>query len=134
MISCVFCRIIARQLPAYIFFEDDHSIAFLSKNNHPLVVPKQHIPDIYQLDDLTGGLLMQGAIRLARAVKTGLRCDGVYLTQANEPAAGQDVFHLHLHIYPRWHTVAFETQQAGGPVADEERHATWERIMAGLIA
>jgi histidine triad (HIT) family protein len=103
--ECVFCRIIQRQLPAWILKEDKHIIVFLSKNNHPLVVPKKHLPTIYELDELTAAQVMQAAVQIARAVKTGLPCEGVYLTQANEAAAGQDVFHFHLHVYPRWSNV-----------------------------
>ena len=103
MDDCIFCRIIDRRAPAYVIHEDDRVIVFLSLENHPLVVPKAHIPDIYTLDDDTATAIMQTAVRVARAVKAGLRCDGAYLAQANEPAAGQDVFHFHLHIYPRWH-------------------------------
>src|SRR4051794_27560527 len=103
MDDCIFCRIIARQAPAYVIHEDDRVIVFLSLENHPLVVPKAHIPDIYTVDDDTASAVMQTAARVARAVKAGLRCDGVYLTQANESAAEQDVFHFHLHVYPRWH-------------------------------
>jgi histidine triad (HIT) family protein len=103
MDDCIFCRIIARQAPAYVIHEDDRVIVFLSLENHPLVVTKAHIPDIYALDDDTASAVMQTAARVARAVKAGLGCDGVYLTQANESAAGQDVFHFHLHVYPRWH-------------------------------
>jgi histidine triad (HIT) family protein len=103
MDDCIFCRIIARQAPAYVIHEDDRVIVFLSLESHPLVVPKAHIPDIYTLDDDTASAVMQTATRVARAVKAGLHCDGVYLTQANEPAAGQDVFHFHLHVYPRRH-------------------------------
>ncbi len=103
MEQCIFCRIIDRQAPAYIIDETDRVIVFLSLENHPLVVPKAHIPDIYALDDATGAAVMHETIAIARAVKVGLGCDGVYLAQANEPAGGQDVFHFHLHVYPRWH-------------------------------
>jgi histidine triad (HIT) family protein len=130
--TCAFCRIAWHEVPAYIFLENAQVIAFLSKNNHPLIVPKQHIPNIYTLDESTGAAIMNATIQLARAVKRGLQCEGVYVTQANEPAAGQDVFHLHMHIYPRWHTVALETQQGAHHVADEERQATWTRILACL--
>lgn len=116
---CTFCRIIQRQLPAYIIKEDEHIIVFLSKNNHPLIVPKKHIPDIYQLDDMTAAHVMQVAAEVARAVKTGLCCEGIYLTQANEPAAGQDVFHFHVHVYPRWSNISLAQQQAEGHVLDE---------------
>jgi histidine triad (HIT) family protein len=103
MAGCIFCRIIAREAPAAILAETDQLIVFLSLERHPLVVPKQHVRDIYALRDDLGAAIMREAIRLARAVKVGLRCDGVYLAQANEPAAGQDIFHFHLHIYPSWH-------------------------------
>jgi histidine triad (HIT) family protein len=65
------------------------------------VVPKKHVRDIYGLDAATGADVMAELIRTANAVKRGLQCDGVYITQANDPAAGQDVFHLHFHVYPR---------------------------------
>jgi histidine triad (HIT) family protein len=100
--DCTFCQIIARKAPARILAEDDDSIVFLSRENHPLVVPKQHVPDLFGLSYALGAAVMRQTIQVARAVKKGLRCDGLYLTQANGTAAGQDVFHLHMHIYPRW--------------------------------
>ncbi len=130
--ECVFCRIIQRQLPAWILKEDKHIIVFLSKNNHPLVVPKKHLPTIYELDELTAAQVMQAAVQIARAVKTGLPCEGVYLTQANEAAAGQDVFHFHLHVYPRWSYVDFAQQQAPEEVSEEERRAAWQKIRSAL--
>jgi histidine triad (HIT) family protein len=117
--NCIFCRIIQHQIPAYVVTEDEYIIVFLSKENHPLVVPKQHIPNIYSLDEATGAHIMRGAIEVARAVKVGLACEGVYLTQANEPAAGQDVFHFHLHIYPRWQSVDFRSQQTAQHVISD---------------
>lgn len=95
--TCTFCRIAQHQVPAYVITEDQDVIVFLSKENHPLVVPKRHIPNIYSLDEASGAQIMKAAVQVARAVKAGLQCEGIYLTQANEPAAGQDVFHFHLH-------------------------------------
>jgi histidine triad (HIT) family protein len=103
MEGCTFCRIVAGQLPAAVIAEDDDVIVFLSLEDHPLVVPKPHVPDIFALSEAMGAAVMRQAIRVATALKIGLGCDGVYLTQANGTAAGQDVFHLHLHLYPRWH-------------------------------
>ncbi len=93
MEDCTFCRIAAGLAPAEVITEDDDVIVFLSREDHPLVVPKLHVPNIYTLSDTLGSAVMRQAIRIAKATKVGLRCDGVYLTQANEPAAGQDVFH-----------------------------------------
>lgn len=96
------------------------------------MVPKKHIPSIYQLDDVTAARVMQAAVQVARAVKTGLACEGVYLTQANEAAAGQDVFHFHLHVYPRWRDVDFAQQQAPVEVSEEEKRATLQKIQGAL--
>lgn len=128
MKNCVFCRIIARQAPGYIIDENDQVITFLSLENHPLVVPKQHIADIYSLDERTGHAIMSALIKIANAVKKGVACDGVYITQANEPAAGQDVFHLHFHIYPRWHDLPQQAKDSD----DSERSGMCERIRHAL--
>src|SRR5262245_15059792 len=98
----VFTRIINRELSAHILHEDEKVIVLLSLENHPLVVPKAPVRDIFTLDDDTAAAIMQTAARVARVLKRALHCDGVYLSQANGAAAGQDVFHLHLHLYPRW--------------------------------
>ena len=86
---CVFCRIIQHEAPAFVLSEDERVLVFLSLENHPLVVPKQHIPDIHSLEETTGAAIMRATIAVSRAFKEGLQCEGVYLTQANEPAAGQ---------------------------------------------
>ncbi len=78
MKTCSFCRIIARQAPGYIIDETDLVIAFLSLENHPLVVPKQHIADIYSLDDVTGHAMMSTLVKIANTVKNRMVCDGVY--------------------------------------------------------
>lgn len=102
MNNCIFCKIINKKISSHILDENKEVIVFLSLENHPLIVPKKHIPDIYSLDDELGAEVMKEAIKIAKAMKQGLKCDGVYVTQANESAAGQDVFHYHMHIYPRW--------------------------------
>jgi histidine triad (HIT) family protein len=137
--ECVFCRIIARELPAHILDENDQVIVFQSLTNHPMVVTKAHIPDIYALPPDVGAAVMEAAIRVSRAVKLGLQCDGVYLTQANEPAAGQDVFHFHLHIYPCWEdrTLGYLRESVGrladgDGVTEEEKAATAKAISRHL--
>jgi histidine triad (HIT) family protein len=100
--SCVFCRIVAREVPSYVIAESDTLIAFVSKENHPLIVPKQHLPDIVALSDELAAAIMIMARDMAVATKRALRADGIYFTQTNGEAAGQDVFHYHMHIYPKW--------------------------------
>ena len=69
---------------------------------------------------------------IAKAVRDGLRCDGVYLTQANGEAAGQDVFHFHLHVYPRWRGDRQPDIAPGENVADHLKRQTRDRIRAAL--
>lgn len=137
--TCTFCGIIAKEIPAHILDENDQVIVFLSLENHPMVVTKAHIPDIYTLPDDLGAAVMSEAIKVARAVKQALGCDGVYLTQANEHAAGQDVFHYHLHVYPCWgNTVKNAVIDFVGSVidpdnlTDESKGATAQKIRLKL--
>ncbi|HSW47943.1 MAG TPA: HIT family protein [Candidatus Saccharimonadales bacterium] len=102
MQDCIFCKIIRKEAPGFIIDENEEVIVFLSYENHPLIVTKKHIPNIYEMDELTGAAVMKEAIKISRAVKIGLKCDGVNLVQANDPAGQQDVFHFHLHVKPRW--------------------------------
>ena len=92
-----------------------------------MIVPKKHIADIYDLDPETGNLIMAELIKTAKAVKQGLQCEGVYITQANEAAAGQDVFHIHFHIYPRWQDQIMNQTER---VEEAERTTTLEKIKA----
>lgn len=126
----VFTRIINRELPAYILHEDERVIVFLSLENHPLVVPKAPVRDIYALDDETAAAIMQTAVRVARTLKRALNCDGVYLTQANEAAAGQDVFHFHMHVYPRWHGDGMETRLGNYDASAEAKGEMLARLQA----
>lgn len=129
----VFMRIINRELPAYILHEDDRVIVFLSLENHPLVVPVSPVPHIYALDDETAAAIMQTAARVARALRLATGCDGVLLWQANGDAAGQDIDHFHLHVYPRWHGDSMrvtlpERDASAAARADllARLHAAWE--------
>lgn len=127
MNNCIFCKIINRELPGYIISENEKIVVFVSKHNDPLVVPKKHVKDIYELDDETGNEIIKELIKTAKAVKKGFGSEGVYITQANEPAAGQDVFHIHFHVYPRWQDRAKNEVKK---VDDNERQQTLDKIKA----
>ena len=125
--ACLFCDIISRKRPGFIIDEDDNLIVFLSLENHPLIVPKKHIPNIFSLDDDTAAQIMQKAVRIATATKEALQSDGIYITQTNGEAAGQDVFHYHMHVYPKW-----SSKQTLGTDA-EARRKVMEQIRAILF-
>ena len=127
MDDCIFCKIIHRKAPGFIIAENDNVIVFVSRHNDPLVVSKKHIKDIYELDEQTGGEVFNELTKTAKAAKKGLGCDGVYITQANEPAAGQDVFHLHFHVYPKWND---KDKNEVKLTEDIERQITMEKLKA----
>jgi len=105
--GCIFCTIIEGQAPAEVVFEDEETLAFMDINpanpGHTLVIPKRHIQDIYGMDEETAAAVMRTAVRVARAIKRALQPDGMNLVQSNERAGGQDIFHFHIHVIPRWY-------------------------------
>lgn len=125
MNDCIFCKIINREVDASIVKEDEHTIVFMSLDNHPLVIPKKHIKDIYELDKETGCHVMNQLTETAKLVKEKLHCDGVYIDQRNEKAAGQEVFHIHFHVYPRWEKENKNQFNSGG---DAERELIFNTL------
>jgi histidine triad (HIT) family protein len=105
--DCVFCRIVAGTADASVVYEDDRLLAFCDLNpvnpGHLLITPKVHVVGLVDLDESDGSRMFMVAQRLAVAVRSsGLRCAGVNLFLADGEAAGQDVFHVHLHVFPRY--------------------------------
>ena len=104
--TCVFCRIVSGDLPSSPVHADDRALAFMDLRpatpGHLLVVPRQHATDLAELDPDDGAHLFRVAQRLAGAVRaSSLRPQGVNLFLADGAAAGQEVFHVHLHVLPR---------------------------------
>jgi histidine triad (HIT) family protein len=102
MSDCIFCKIIRGEIPGRIIDQNADVMVFLSLENHPLVITREHVVDIFSLSDKQGAAVMSEAIKIADAMREALSPDGIYLAQSNGAAAGQDVFHYHLHLYPRW--------------------------------
>ncbi len=104
--DCIFCRIVARELPAFVLDEDDRTLAFMDINpgtrGHALVIPKAHSRDLLAIgpEDLQATIL--SAQRLAQRMKDKLGADGVNLLNACGADAWQTVFHLHIHVIPRY--------------------------------
>jgi histidine triad (HIT) family protein len=105
--SCIFCKIVRRELPASIVAEDEHALAFMDirpiNPGHFLVIPKAHAAHLADLPPGEGGRLFEMARELAVALrKSGVRAEGVNVHLADEAVAGQEIFHVHLHVYPRY--------------------------------
>ncbi|MGW0195305.1 HIT family protein [Nonomuraea sp. NPDC003201] len=104
---CVFCEIIAGRVEAGVVHEDDSVVAIMDHKpatvGHVLVIPRVHVAGLADADDAVGTAIWRTARRVSGALRaSGLRCDGVRLSLADGEAAGQDVFHLHLHVVPRF--------------------------------
>jgi histidine triad (HIT) family protein len=100
--DCIFCKIVRGEFPARVIDQNAEVIVFVSLENHPLVVTREHVVDIFSLTAKQGAAVMSEATRIARAIREALKPDGIQIAQSNGAAAGQEVFHYHLHLYPRW--------------------------------
>jgi histidine triad (HIT) family protein len=107
MSECVFCRILAGELPASFVYRDGECAAFMDiqpvNPGHVLVVPVRHGAYLADIDSETAANLMRVGHRSAAALRaSGLRCEGVNVFLADGEAASQEVFHVHLHVFPRF--------------------------------
>lgn len=102
--NCIFCKIINREIPAKIIYEDDIVIAFLDvnpdSNGHTLIIPKKHYTDLVDIDDKTLSHIMSTARDLKKLLEEKLNIDGLTLIQNN--GAVQEVKHYHLHLKPHY--------------------------------
>lgn len=106
MENCVFCKIVDGKIPSARVYEDSTCVVFLDINpankGHCLVVPKKHSPDAIHTEDAVLETLLPVAKKVAGAIVSATGCSGYNLHMANGKDAGQEVFHLHIHIVPRF--------------------------------
>ncbi len=104
--QCIFCRILAGEAPAHVVYEDELVMVFLDINQaspgHLLIVPRVHVPYWWELDERYAAHMGVVARPLMKALRQAVHPDGINILQNNERAAGQDVFHVHMHLIPRW--------------------------------
>ena len=104
--SCPFCAIIMGEGWAREVYRDDHAVAFFPLRpatlGHTLVVPRRHIPDIWELPEADAACLSRTVLRVATALRAAVTPDGLNIIQSNGVAATQTVPHLHVHLVPRW--------------------------------
>jgi len=104
--ECVFCKIIAGEIPCYKVYEDDKFLAFLDiypvNPGHVLVIPKEHHDNIFTLPDELASKYFVVVKKIAEIVKNTMNADGINIGMNNLSAAGQVVFHSHIHIIPRF--------------------------------
>ena len=138
MSSCLFCRIIAGEIPAQKVYEDKHILAFLDIHpvniGHTLVIPKTHHANIYETEDVTLAQMMAVVKKLSIAIKSALNADGINIEMNNDPVAGQIIFHSHIHIVPRFEGDGFRHWRGARDYHEGEMDEVAQVITKEIIA
>jgi histidine triad (HIT) family protein len=104
--NCIFCKIARKEAAASIVYEDAQVMAFMDirpvNEGHTLIIPKQHYVDIYDTPEQLLAAVHVVTKKIAVAVKKTTNADGITIVQQNGKAAGQDIFHIHVHVIPRF--------------------------------
>ena len=104
--KCIFCKISGGEIPAKTIYEDEEFRVILdispATKGHALIIPKEHYANIYEMPEETAAHVMILAKKLATHMTEVLKCDGLNIMQNNGEAAGQTVFHFHMHLIPRY--------------------------------
>ncbi|HWF56267.1 MAG TPA: HIT family protein [Solirubrobacteraceae bacterium] len=132
--NCIFCKIIARELPAQIVAEDELTVAFMDINpgtrGHLLVVPRRHARNLLEIDPVDLAAVALASQRMARLVTERLGAEGVNLINSCGARAWQTVFHFHLHVIPRYAGDPLKLPWTPAPGDLDEIAATAEQLRA----
>ena len=130
--DCIFCKIVAGDLPAQVVYQDDHTVSFMDINpwtrGHALVIPRNHSRNLLDIDEDDLAHVMAAAKRLAVHMRDRLGCDGVNVLNSSEPAAWQTVFHFHVHVIPRYDDDPLRLPGAPQQVDQDELRAVAEEL------
>jgi histidine triad (HIT) family protein len=139
--DCVFCSIVAGELPARYLYEDATVLSFLdiapATRGHALVLPRAHSRDLWEIDDDELAQVSLVARKVASALRDVLAAPGMWLHHVSGEAAGQDVFHYHLHLIPRYEDDTVQPGWGSAPwrrpeLSDADLDALAEQVRQGL--
>jgi histidine triad (HIT) family protein len=124
--DCIFCKIANGEIPSNSIYEDEDFNVILdvapASKGHALILPKVHFDNAYEMEEAYAAKVFPLASKLARAMKKALHCDGLNIVQNNEEAAGQTVFHFHMHLIPRYQGDEVDVSwKPHDSIADEQR-------------
>ncbi len=130
--SCIFCKIAAGEIPSATLYEDTDFRVVLDLNpaskGHALIIPKEHYRNLYDLDDALAAKALVLAKKMICKLKDVLGCDGYNIVQNNEEAAGQSVFHFHMHMIPRYQGDTVGLGWHMGTLTEEDKKELLEKI------
>lgn len=136
--DCIFCKIVNGEIPSLKLYEDDRILSFMDINpfndGHCLVVLKDHAETLFQAEVSDLERSMRVVQRVARAVDAALSPPGMNLVQANGAAAGQTVFHYHMHVFPRRDSDGASLNWGHNPGDMERIKSNHEKILSALTA
>ena len=135
MTDCIFCKIVSKEVSSIGVYEDDTVYAFPDIRpvnlGHILVVPKAHYPNLYEIPDEALGKMFVAAKKIAITAKKTVGANGINIQMNNDPAAGQVIYHAHIHVIPRFIDDGF-THWKGTDRSAAEVAAVAEKIKNGL--
>lgn len=136
MDNCIFCKIAAGEIPSATLYEDEEFRVILdlgpASKGHALILPKQHYANLYELPDELAEKVIRLAKKMVIAMTKALQCDGFNVVQNNGEAAGQTVFHFHMHLIPRYKEDHAGVTWTPGKLTDEVRDEVLEKVRACL--
>jgi histidine triad (HIT) family protein len=122
--DCIFCKVLAGEIPSEPVYEDEHAMAVMDINpwtrGHVVVFPRKHAANLFEIEDEELERVIVAVKRVAAKVRDGLDPDGVNLLQSNGRAAWQTIFHLHFHVIPRYDDDPLELPTRPKPAEPEE--------------
>ena len=136
MNNCIFCKLALGQIPTATLYEDDDFRVILdlgpASKGHALILPKTHAQNIYELPDELAAKVFVLAKKMAIAMTDALQCDGFNILQNNGEAAGQTVFHFHLHLIPRYREDNVKLTWEPGQLTTEAKEEILSKVKAAL--
>ncbi|MDY0042021.1 MAG: HIT family protein [Desulforhabdus sp.] len=136
MADCIFCKIALGEIPCAKIYEDDLVLSFLDINpinpGHTLVLPKKHYTTLLEIDPDVLEACVLASQKIAKAIYTGVKADGLNFLQNNFRAAGQLIDHVHFHLIPRYENDGFLTAWPGRQYPSGEMESTLKKIVAEL--
>ena len=133
--DCIFCQIVQGKSPAYKIHEDELTLTFLdifpATAGHVLIITKEHFSDIFEASPDAISQVAANSVRIAKVLEEQTQADGLGVYQLNKAAAGQTVFHYHMHLIPQFDgkNIGIHSKQKGDP---EELAAMAEKLTAAL--
>ena len=122
--DCIFCKVLSGEIPSEKIYEDEHAVSVMDINpwtrGHAVVIPRKHATDLFEIEDGELEHVAVAAKRVATTLRDTLGCDGINLLQSNGSAAWQTIFHLHVHVIPRYEGDPLELPTRPQPASPEQ--------------